>query len=55
MHPGFNVSQAGGEGGVGGSSDGFGGKVQLGVVSVTVKMEAMAAKDLSKGENIYDE
>jgi hypothetical protein len=54
LHPSFNISQAGGESGVGGSSDGFGGEVQLGVVGITVKMEAMAAEDLTKGENVDD-
>ena len=55
LHPGLNISQAGGESGVGGSSDGFGGEVQLGVVGTTVEMEAVAAEDLTKGENVYDE
>ena len=38
LHPVFYVSQAGGEGGVGDGGDGFGGKVELCVVRITVEM-----------------
>ena len=37
---------------MGGSSNCFGGEVKLGVVGVAVKMEAMAAEDLTKGEDV---
>ena len=39
-----------------GSGDGFGGKVQLRVVGITVEVNAMAAQDMSKGEDVqYEE
>jgi len=41
---------------VGGWGDGLGGEVELGVVGVTVEMEAMAAENFSKGEYVqYEE
>ena len=40
---------------MGGSGDGFGWEVQLCIIGVAVEVEAMAAEDLSKGENVYDE
>ena len=55
LHPVFYFSQAGGEGGVGGSSDGFRWEVQLCVIGVAVKVEAMAAEDLTEGEDVNDE
>ena len=36
-------------------ADGFGGYVQLNVVSVTVKMETMVMNNLTKGEEVEDE
>lgn len=36
-------------------SDGFGGDVQLDVISVAVKMETMAVDDVTKGEHVEDE
>ena len=55
MHPGFDIGETGGEGGVGGWSDGFGGKVELSVVGKAMKTEAMAAEDLAEGEHVQDE
>ena len=40
---------------MGGSSDGLGGEVELSIVGITVKLEAMAAEDLSKWEHVEDE
>ena len=40
---------------MGGSSDGFGGEVELSIIGITVKLEAMAAEDLSKWEHVEDE
>ena len=45
MHPDFDVGEAVGECGVSGSGDGFGGDVDLDVVSVAVKAETMAFTD----------
>lgn len=55
LHPGFNVSEAGGEGGVGGLGDGSAGEVELGIICVAVKTETMMAKDLTKGEDVQNE
>ena len=38
LHPGFNVSEAGGESGEGGGGNVFAGEVELGVVSVAVEV-----------------
>ena len=35
--------------------EGFGGEVQLGVVSVTVKVQIEVADDMTKGKNVTDE
>lgn len=40
---------------MGGRSDGLGGEVELSIVGITVKLEAMAAEDLSKWEHVDDE
>ena len=40
---------------MGGWGDGFGGEVQLSVVGVAVETEAMAAEDVTKGEDVQDE
>ena len=40
---------------MGGSSDGLGGEVELSIVGITVKLEAMAAEDVSKWEQVEDE
>lgn len=44
-----------GDGRVGGGGDGFGGDVELGVVSVEVEVENMVAYDVAKGEQVEDE
>ena len=38
-----------------GGGDGFGGEVQLCVIGITVEFEAVAAQDLSEGEDVQDE
>ena len=55
LHPGFYFSQAGGEGGVGGGSDGFAGEIQLGVIGITVKVKAVGAEYVTKGEHVQNE
>lgn len=45
LHPCFNVHQAGGEGGVSGRSDGLGVEVELSIICIKVKLEAMVAED----------
>ena len=40
---------------MGDRGDGLGGEVELGVVSVTVKIETMTTDDLSKGKDVDDE
>ena len=52
LHPSFDISEAGGEGAMGGCRDGVGGEVDLSVISVTVKMEAMLAEDLTEWEDV---
>ncbi len=39
LHPCFDVCEAGGDGGTGGCGNSLGGEVELGVVSVTIKLE----------------
>ena len=55
MHPDFDFSEAVGECGVSGSSDGFGGDVDLDVVSIAVKAETMVAYDTAKAQHVQDE
>ena len=40
---------------MGGWSDGFGGEVQLCIVSVGMEMKSVVAEDLTKWEDVYDE
>ena len=47
VHPGFDVSEAVGESGEDGRSNGCGGDVQLGIVGVTVKLKTMVADDVT--------
>lgn len=55
LHPRFQVAKAGCEGGVDGRGDGFGGEVELGIISITVEAEAMAPEDFTKGKDVEDE
>ena len=55
LHPSFKVAKGGSEGGVDGRGDGFGGEVELGVVSIAKEAEAAALKDFTKGKNVQDE
>ena len=52
FHPRFGLSEAGGEGAMGGCRGGVGGEVDLSVISVTGKTEAMLADDSTKWENV---
>ena len=54
FHPSFGLSEAGGEGAMGGCRGGVGGEVDLSVISVTGKMEAMLAEDLTEWEDVDD-
>ncbi len=54
-HPAPDVSQAGGEGGRRDGSGGFGGNVDLCVISVAVKMDPMMTEDCAQGEEVDDE
>ena len=47
VHPGFDVGDAVGEGGEDGRNNGCGVDVQLGIVSITVKLKNMAADDVT--------
>lgn len=38
-----------------GRGDGFGGEVELGIISITVEAEAMAPEDFTKGKDVEDE
>lgn len=55
VHPSFDVGEAVSEGGENGRSDGFGGNVQLGVVSIAVEVKTMAADDVTKWEHVKNE
>ena len=55
IHPGFYVGEAVGEGGENGWVYGFGGDVQLSIVSVAVKVKTMAADDVTGWEHVEDE
>ena len=44
LHPSVDISEAGGEGAMSGCRDCVGGEVDMSVISVTVKMEAMLAR-----------
>lgn len=55
VHPGFNVRNAIGDGGENSRGDGFGGKVDLGIICVAVKMESMVADDLTEGKHVDGE
>ena len=54
-HPAPDVLKAGGEGGWGEGSGGFGGNVDLCVIGVAVKINLMVTEDFAQGEEIYDE
>lgn len=55
VHPGFYVGEAVGEGGENSCGDGFGGDVDLSVVSIAVKVKSMAADDVTKWKHVEDE
>ena len=55
LHPSVDISEAGGEGAMSGCRDCVGGEVDMSVISVTVKMEAMLAEDLTEWEDVDDE
>lgn len=56
LHPGFDIGEAVGEGGVSGGGDGVGGDIELDVIGITVEMETMVANDVAKGEQVeYEE
>ena len=48
----FNIGEAGGGGAMGCCRDGLGGEVDLSVIGVAVKTEAMLPKDWTKWENV---
>lgn len=52
VHPGFNVSEAVGDSGVGGRGDGFSGDVELNIIGIAVKVETMVANDIAKGKQV---
>lgn len=52
VHPGFNVSEAVGDSGVGGRGDGFSGDVELNIIGITVKVETMVVNDIAKGTQV---
>ena len=52
LQPLFEISEAGGGGAMGCCRDGLGGEVDLSVIGVAVKTEAMLAKDWTKWENV---
>ena len=39
---------------MGGSGDGFGWEVELCIIGVAMEVEAVAAEDLSQGEDVHD-
>ena len=49
------MSEAGGEGGMGGWCDGLGGDVKLGVVGIAVELESILTEDLTKWEDVDNE
>lgn len=52
-NPGFDVSEAVGESGwVSGRGDGFGGDLELDIVSITVEVEIMVGNDVAKGKHV---
>jgi len=55
VHPGFIVSEAIGDSGVGGRGDGFSGDVELNIIGIAVKIETMVANDIAKGKQVYYE
>ena len=54
-HPAPDVIKAGDEGGGRDDSGGFGGDVDLCVISVTVKMDPMVSEDCAQGEEVNGE
>ena len=55
VHPCFDVSETVGERGKNGWSEGFGGDVELSIVSIAVEMKSMAADDVTKWKHVDNE
>lgn len=53
-HPAPDVLKAGGKGGGGKSSGGFGGDIDLCIIGIAVKVDPMMTEDCAQGEEIDD-